>query len=252
MTVLVEDEAAEILVAAWRQGHQLADLPERVRPRTMEQAYTIQDITVRMRGATGGWKVAPPKDNGSPRCSPILMSRIFDSPAVLRLADLPAPEVEVEIAAHFARDLPKRNEPYTMAEVMAAIDFARPAIEVLSPRFRNRKAVSPLSAVADCQSNGAMVVGSGCIDWRSVDLATVGMTLSIDGQSVAKTAGGAPTAAVAAALTWLANHTVDRNGGLKADQIVITGSRLGPIPLKPGCRAEADIQGLGRVSLTIE
>jgi 2-keto-4-pentenoate hydratase len=95
------------------------------------------------------------------------------------------------------------------------------------------------------------VLGPGRTDGLSLEFATVAMRLRIDGAQVADTAGGATTEAVLGALVWLANHAAARNGGLKAGQIVITGARLGPVPIT-GSTAEAEVEGLGTVSLTLQ
>jgi 2-keto-4-pentenoate hydratase len=248
----IENEAAEVLVAAWRSGQRLTDLPEALRPPTVNQAYAIQDAFVRLHGPIGGWKVAPAQDENDPLCSPIPEAFIFESPATLPAVRLPAPEVEVELAIRFAHALPGRSEPYDASQVTEAIGSVHPAIEVLSSRFEDRNAVSPLTSVADIQNHGAMVVGSGRDDWRPLEFSGIAMTLSVDRQPVAGTDGGASTAAVLDALAWLANHAVRRDGGLKAGQFVITGSRVGPVPVAPGSAVEADVDGIGRLALTID
>jgi 2-oxo-3-hexenedioate decarboxylase/2-keto-4-pentenoate hydratase len=49
------------------------------------------------------------------------------------------------------------------------------------------------------------------------------------------------------ALTWLANHLAARGDGLEAGQIVLTGSLVKTVWLKPGDRVRMELDGLGTV-----
>jgi 2-keto-4-pentenoate hydratase len=243
------EQAALLLVGARQGGHRLADLPEDVRPATIEDAYAIQDAANRHLGPVGGWKVGPRRDGEEPRCAPISAELIKSSPATLSRSQTPAAEAEVEIAVKLGRDLPPRRHPYTADDLRAAIASVHPAIEVLSSRFLDRKAVAPLTAIADGQSNAAVILGEGRCDWAALDLGTVAMRLRLDGKEVKATQGGSATEDMLAALAWLADHAAARDGGLKKGDVVITGARLGPWPIG-GAQTEADAEGLGTVRLT--
>jgi len=247
------DRAASVLVETRRGRRRLADLPADLQPTSMAEAYAIQDAVVALTGAVGGWKVAPAGNNPEPRCAPIPAANLHASPATLATGELlMAPEIEVEIAVRFSKDLPPRTKPYTTDEVTAAIGSIHPALEVLSSRFENRKAVSPLTAIADAQSNGSAVFGPALTNWQSVDFSTVGMVLFFDGKQVGQTDGGASNADVFASLVWLANSGAVRQGGLKAGQVVITGARIKPVVVpKSGTAVKADVVGIGSVSATV-
>jgi 2-keto-4-pentenoate hydratase len=51
------------------------------------------------------------------------------------------------------------------------------------------------------------------------------------------------------ALTWLANHLSKRGIGLKAGDIVTTGTCITPLPIAPGDRVIAEFLGLGQVTV---
>lgn len=243
--------AARLLADAGATGRRIADLPAPLRPTTAAQAYAIQDETMRLHGPAGGWKVAPPKDGGEPRCAPILASRIAESPAVLPAVGLCEPELEVEIALRLGRDLPRRSAPYSQAELADAIASVHPAFEVLSSRYQDRKAVSALSTLADCQSNGAAVIGQPLSDWHEIEFGAISIGLFCDGRTIGATEGGATSESVLAAVAWLANHAAERCGGLRRGQVVLTGARIGPVRVSPQTLIDADFLDLGRVSLAI-
>lgn len=242
-------QAALLLVEARRGGHRLADLPEGLRPTTIEQAYAIQDATIQQLGPIGGWKVGPRRGGADPACAPVSAALIKGSPAQVATGEAPKAEAEVEIAVRLGRDLPPRGTLYEPGDLRAAIAAVVPAIELLSSRFVDRKAATPLSAVADSQSNAAIVLGDDVADWRGLDLAKVAMRLRLNGTEVARTEGGPGTDDVFSALAWLANHVAARTGGLKKGDVVITGARVGPWPLGEAA-TEAEVVGLGTVSVS--
>lgn len=250
MSLSTADQAATILTEARRGGHRLADLPEELRPANVAEAHAIQDATLRHLGAIGAWKVSPIRPDAEPGCAPIAASLITSSPATYTAAQLPEAEAEVEIAVKLGRNLPPRAAPYTADDLREAIATVHPAIEVLSSRFINRKAVAALTAVADGQSNAAIVLGAARKDWAGLDFGKVAMRLRLDGKEVTATEGGTPTDTVLASLAWLANHAGKRHGGLKQGDVVITGARLGPWRIGTAT-ATADVDGLGEVSITI-
>lgn len=244
------EEASLALYEARQSGSPLLDLPERLVPATIEDAYAIQDVTLGRNGALAGWKVSA-KPGAEPRCAVFSSRDLATSPATVDVSRM-RPEVEVEVGLTLARDLPPTDRTYGEADVLAAIGSVHLAIELISSRFVNRKAVSPLSAIADHQSCSGVFMGPAVADWQAVDFATVDMDLSFDGTSVVQKAGGAGRAEVLPWLVWLANHAAKRNGGLRAGQVIITGARLGPAPA-PGVRSVvATSKVLGRIELTLD
>ncbi len=138
--------AAAILFSARQNLRPITDLPPALQPQTIVDAYAIQDAVVAMQGPIAGWKLGMPAASADQRCAPVAAPYVFASPAdSMSGALLIAPEIEVEIAVRFARDLPPREAPYTAVDVEAAIGSVHPALEILSLRYVNRRAVAPLS-----------------------------------------------------------------------------------------------------------
>ena len=52
-----------------------------------------------------------------------------------------------------------------------------------------------------------------------------------------------------ATLSWLANHLAERGRGLKAGMVVITGSVIPTMSIKPGDHAMFSVAGLGDVEV---
>jgi 2-keto-4-pentenoate hydratase len=249
MSISIEQQAMSALLAADRDGPLLA-LPEALRPQTLAQAYAIQDAVVGA-GAIGGWKVAPAKPGFEPRCAPIPLSRFHPSGSRVGDKVFRAPEFEIEIALEIGHDLPLRDRPYGTDDVVGAIAGTRAAIEVICSRFIDRKAVSMLEAMADAQSNAGVVAGPELSAWQGLDCSNVAMSVLVNGAVARTCAGGPSTDEVLGALVWLANHAAQRNGGLKAGQIIITGARISPFLVRPGDRVVATVEGVGTVEMEI-
>jgi 2-keto-4-pentenoate hydratase len=155
----------------------------------------------------------------------------------------------VELALHLAQDIAAGA---TADQVVGAIGGVSLAFEILDSRFVDRKAVSPLTALADAQSNRAFVAGPGRAQWSALDCGAVPLALLADGNVVGEVAGGATSAQVAEALVWLAGHAAARGKALRKGQIIITGSRIGPVPLPPCKSLSAHGEGVGTVSLILQ
>jgi 2-keto-4-pentenoate hydratase len=245
-------QVAALLLDVRRSGRLMEALPEVLRPATLDEAYAIQDRTAAALGGIGGWKSGPPEGGKATYVTVLPAADVHNSPAALPGLWPFKPEMEVEIAARFGTGLPLRAAPYMRDEVAAAIASVHPAIEVIGSRFVNRKALDPLTGIADLRSNVAMILGPPVTDWRPMDFGSVAMTLSFDGKEVAAIPGGPSTDTAVQVLLDVVNHAGGRSGGVRAGQVVITGARIRPVRVPDGTRRiVAEAAGLGRVVLTL-
>lgn len=243
------ETAARLLVDARRSGRKLAALPPDCRPADIAGAYAIQDATLRAIGPIGGWKVGAASPDAEPGCAPLPASGIMASPLSLPSAQYGLLGIETEIAFKFARDLPPRAAPYTRAEVLAAVGSLHPVIEVVDTRYADMKAQDPLSLLADLQSHAALVVGPARTSDLAIDQTKQHVRQMFDGAVSAERTGGNTAGDVLRIVTWLANHVTQRAGGLKAGQIVTSGSCTGMMPTRPGSTVRSELAGLGAVEI---
>ena len=243
-------QAAELLVAARRSRRPLDGLPGALRPADAAAAFAIQDDVMALLGErAGGWKVG--LTPGAPAtCAPLFASLIHPSPLAIPAAEVPLLGVEAEIAVRLGRDLPPREKPYARADVLAAIDAVAPAIEIVDSRLTGFLKAAPMDKLADNVGNGAFVHGAPVADWRSLDLSALRVRLELGGKTLVDKVGGCPSGDPLVAVAWLANHLTGRCGGLKAGQIVTTGSCVGMPFAKSGDTAIASFDGLGAAQVT--
>jgi 2-keto-4-pentenoate hydratase len=160
-------------------------------------------------------------------------------------AELLQPRVEAEVAFVLGEDLPAGD--VTGPEVLRAIAFVLPAIEVVDSRIRGWD-ISIFDTVADNASSGLFVTGGAPRRLDEIgDLRAAEMTLEVDGQVVSSGTGADCLGHPLNAVVWLANAVAERGDPLRAGEIVLSGS-LGPlVPVAPGATYEARITGLGSV-----
>lgn len=248
---MVDDRAtraATLLVEARKTGKGLAELPADCRPRNDDEAYAIQDAVAQNTGPIHGWKTGAATPQTEPAYAPIFS--VLAAPGRFPAKTQRLFGIEAEIAFRLARDLPKRDRPYTRDEVVAAIASMHPAVELVDSRFADWQKVDAASKLADNQSNGALIHGPAVADWQKLglDLARPPITVTIDGKVVAETtgnSGGDPLRL----LTALANHCTGRSGGLHAGDMITTGSITGVTFAKPGTTVTADFLSLGTIRL---
>ena len=246
---------ADRLVAARRGGALVGDVAGGEQPTTQAEAFAVQDaVLARLGGGVAAWKVggAPGTDN---TCGPVLAGLVMDSPARLDGKACRLMAVECELAFRLGRDLPVRAQPYTTAEAHAALDTMYVAIEQVEARVAAWPKAPGLVQLADFMANAALIVGSPQPVPASVDVAKTRVQLEIGGKikkdQVGTYAGGDPFALIA----WLANHLAQRapvlsGRGLKAGDVITTGSWTSYDFAGPGQTVRAIFPGIGEASLS--
>jgi 2-keto-4-pentenoate hydratase len=243
-------QAAELLLSARRTMKPIDDLPAELRPRTLEEAYFIQDAMLDVLGKADGWKVGAPSPDATPRYAP--MPFILEQGGMVGAQFRRMRGVEAEIAFLMGKDLPPRRQPYTRDEVVAAIASCHPAIELLESALQDPDAADRLTAVADLQSNGGFIPGDAVPGWQSFDFASMGAQMNVDG--FVRVTGGKNSAGsdLVWLVQWLANEAQDRTGGLQAGQWITTGSWTGKILTESDSVAIARFPHFGEVSVRFE
>ena len=241
--------AGQLLLDVRQSGRRLDVLPDDLRPQTAAEAYAIQEIVLREIGVAGGWKVGAKSPLAEPTCAPLPATLILRSPHQFPAGAFACNGVEAELAFTFSRDLPWRNAPYTEAEIPAAVASVHPAIEVVDSRFHDLAAVDPLSLLADFQSNGALVLGTGVALPDSFVPDAQIVRLDVDGARTVEGRGGNPAGNLFRLLAWLANHVAARCSGLRRGDVVTTGSWSGMRFFPAGTRIAVDFPGIGGVDL---
>jgi 2-keto-4-pentenoate hydratase len=230
-------------------------------PRSNEEAYAIQHEMAALSGAPAlGFKVGSTSleaqrmlGTDEPGSGLLLAPYVYESPVRIVIEPAHTPAVEGEFAFKLARDLPPRAAPYARDEVADALAAVAAAIEVVGSRFSGGLAgKGRLLVTADCGANIAFVVGPWRPYVRSLDLKTHPVAITINGVLRGTGTGGRALGDPMNVLVWLANQQSAAGRGLKAGEIVSTGTCTGLDSVAPGDRVQADFADLGIVEISFE
>ncbi|GAA3442927.1 2-keto-4-pentenoate hydratase [Planomonospora venezuelensis] len=253
-------DAADRLLEAARSGKPCPPVREMLPDRSAAAGYAVQEINTRRALAEGrrpvGRKIgltskAVQEQLGVDRPD---FGMLFADMACLDGLPVPAgrflqPRAEAEIALVLRSDL--EGGPFTVADVIRAVDFVLPAIEIVDSRIAGWD-ITLVDTIADNASSGAFVLGTTPVPLIGLDLRLAGMTMNRRGQEVSTGAGAACLGNPLNAAVWLANALAGTDFPLRAGDIVLTGA-LGPVvPVEAGDVFEAHIDGVGSVRAVFE
>jgi 2-keto-4-pentenoate hydratase len=173
----------------------------------------------------------------------------YSDGAELPYSRLVAPRAEAEVAFVMERDL--NSAPHGFAEVIRAVAFALPAIEVADSRIQAWD-ITLLDTVADNASCGLYVLGGRPVALGDVDLREAKMSMSLDGLVVSTGSGSDCLGHPLAALRWLADALCDRGIPLRAGDVIMSGALGAMVSAGRGSELVATISGLGSVHARLE
>jgi 2-keto-4-pentenoate hydratase len=245
-------QAAEILLEARRSLQPIRELPPALRPKTIEEAYIIQDFMLQALGEIGGWKVGASTPLAIPLYAPMPLGNFAASGERVTKQFRRLRGVEGEIAFHLGKDLPQRSVPYSRAELVDAIAGCHPAIEMLESALLDPDAADRLTAIADLQSNGGFVYGEAVPGWQQFDFEDESAEMIVDGFVRVAQGKNAAGGDLLRLVLWLANEGSSRTHGLRAGQWITTGSWTGKILADSNSVAIARFPNFGEVSVRFE
>ena len=253
--------AAQYLLAEHQANKTFGSIPSEFVPRTLAEAYAMQDALQSLMAATHGpvaeYKTAlttpvMQKVVGftEPAVGAILGKTIYQSPYTLRSADYGHLGIECEIAVRLGADLPLAQAPFSRDQVVDAIESLMVAFELIDDRHADyaQLTVQVLSAIADNAWNAGVILGSPVLAWSEIDLAAAHGTLFINGALAGEGHGRDVMGHPLDALMWLANTLAQRGKPLTQGMVVMTGSIISTKFLHPGDSARFGVKGLGEVS----
>ena len=223
-------------------------------PTTEADAYTIQTDMIAGAGETlVGWKLGatvaaslPVIGIEQPFIGPLFARFCHEDGATLPA--LPGQALETEFTVRLKSDLPHRPDSYGKDELKAAIGALVPSFEVIGLRFDGGVPGAGYRTIADGGLNVATVLGPDVTDWDTKKIGAHVVHLSVNGTHVAT---GKPADLIwehlIDAIGWLTTHPHMADRGLRAGDLIMTGSMTGMTPIQPGDQAEADFGAFGKI-----
>ncbi len=243
------------LLLETRATHRAAAPPSQSRPLSLADAYRIQDelrdALVNRGERLVGWKAGftskgPQRAFGvdHPVCGFLLASGVFPTGEAVPVARFAQLAVEVEVAFVMRREL--AGPGVSAATALTAVEGALPALELVDFRFGGTPTAA--DAVADGVFANAIVLGQPLTPVAAIDLALEGVVYEQNGQVAATNTAAEVLGNPLNSLAWIANHLAGRGLGLRAHDIVMTGSISTLLRPTAGDVVSARFTRLGSVS----
>lgn len=234
----------------------VAPLTEQAPGITVADAYRIQQINVKHRVGNGavirGHKIGLTSvamqqqlDVDEPDFGVLFDEMLVEEGDPISIVDLVEPRVEAEIAFVMGSDL--QGPGVSTVDALRAVAGALPAIEVIDSRIANWRIKLP-DTIADNASCARVVCGGRLTPVDNLELRTIGMVVTVDGEVVATGAGAAVLGNPIRCVAWLANTLGGLGTCLKAGDLVLAGALHASLPVDVGTTVRADFAELGSVT----
>ena len=153
--------------------------------------------------------------------------------------------IEPEIAFVIAHDLPPRATPYTDAEIRAAIGEARMVLEFITTHYADRAAATPPEILADAYSHHALFIGPVIPNVLDHPLERLHVNIRTADGPLFDKVHPHPSGHPLKSLGWLVHFLNGRGQGVKAGQIVTTGSYAGIVEAPLGVPVQVQLNDFG-------
>lgn len=252
--------AAETLWGLWQRGDVTDALPPSLAPCNRAEGYAVQAEFDRLSGNTRvGWKIAATSAAGQrhigvdgPLLGRIFAARVHKPGTVVPLLKNRMRVAEPEFAFRFGRTLAPRATPYSVDEVMAAVESLHLALELPDSRFAEFASVGGPALIADNACANELVLGDAVrADWRQIDLSRHPVKARVDGRYDRSGSGANVLGDPRLALTWSVNELIKLNIAMTAGEFVTTGTSVVPLELMPWDHVSADFGLLGTIAVAI-
>jgi len=248
------ERACTLLIAAHQRAQRFASRAQATLS-DLRDVYRIHQGVLHVIAAgarVDTWKVSPPRADTPATGAPVLPGRRVGSPAVVNVAGFRMLGIEAELAFRFGADLLPRSQPYTDKEIIAAVQEICVAIELCDTRLADWADAPPLWRLADFQSGAMLIVGEARRDWRTIDFAQQEVELVINGEVRARNRGSHPTVDPSRLLPAIVAHCIEHSDGLRAGDVLTTGSWSGMTQAAPGDAIRVRFPGIGSAELTLQ
>ena len=251
--------AAAALLQADRGRSQIGLLTEAFPDMDLNDAYAIQAELVRLKMAEGrrqiGWKIgltsrAMQAALGitTPDSGVLFDDMLFDNGATIPRDRFIAPRIEAELAFVLKAPLSGRVSP---EQVIAATEYVVPALEILDTRIERISASGQArkvqDTIADNAANAGLVLGTTRLD-PAGNLRWQGAIVKRNGVVEETGLGAGVLDDPAMGIVWLAERLAAQGAGMRAGDVVLSGSFIRPIECPPESRIEADFGPAGQIT----
>ena len=249
--------AAQFIADAHDRRENFSNLPEDLNPPTIADAYAGQaalaDIWSAKYGAVAGLKIATTTKVmqelmgiDHPCGGVIFEKRVHTSPAALKTTDYIHVMLECELAVRVSRDLDGPAGSHTATSVSNAVGEVMAAFELIEDRNAVYADCDVRTLIVDGSWNAGIVLGPSIPAPADMELNGLQGRLTVNGELPFEGKTDDPMGALA----WVANLACEHGRPLKKGMVVITGSVLATLAIKPGEDFHFVLDGVGETRMT--
>lgn len=255
--------AADDLFKAEASQSQIGLLSLRHPELNMDDAYRIQAALATQKKSSGraviGWKIGLTSKAMQqalkidiPDSGVLFDNMLFETGATVPAGRFIQPRIEAEIA--FVMKAPLVRDNLTREDVLAAVDYVVPSIEILDTRIvrvdaSTGKTRSVFDTISDNAANAGIVLGNEQHALDEHDLRWVGAIVSRDDEVEETGLGAGVLNDPVESVLWLARRITQYGQQIDAGQIILSGSFIRPVECPSGSRIMADFGAFGSVSV---
>ncbi|MDP9474986.1 MAG: fumarylacetoacetate hydrolase family protein [Actinomycetota bacterium] len=215
---------------------------------SLEDAYAIQGEVARLRAAEGelvaGYKVGCTGPNvreqfgmDGPVRGFLYETELYPSGAKLSYASYANLAIEGELAVRLGDDA-------EIARVFPVIELHNYVFRSKSPNLQELIANNGLHA-------GVVLPDTEGVQWCGEEPLDGALRVEINGRTVEEGPMSGVPGGPAGSMEWLRRHLAAYGLALRPQQLVLTGTPLGLIPIRPGDSVRVTAEGLGSVEATV-
>ena len=249
----------EQLLEAERSKQPIAPLTVTMNKISVKEAYSIQLEQIRQKLAAGavvkGLKIGLTSkamqemlNVHTPDYGFVLDTMMYAEETGVSVERFIQPRVEFEIAFIFKKQLIGPN--ITVKDVIDAIDYVVPAVEIIDSRIRNWE-IKFEDTVADNGSSAGAILGKKRTKLSEIgDITAIEMFVYRNGEFLDQATSAAVLGNPLQAIVWLANEVSSYGVKIEPGMFVLSGALSKAVPFNAGDSFEADFGILGKVSVT--
>ena len=254
-----EAEAFRLLSDCFTSGKLIDCLPKQLRPKSYEQAYSIQSKQDEFSTSRIGWKIAATSKAGQAHIgvNEPLIGRLNSKMLVkqgrpVSLWSNRMKVAEAEFVFKFEKNVSPRKKLYEHDEVIDFISDLYLGLEFPNSRFNDFATVGFLSLIADNACAHQFMLGPLVPEiWRDMKLSSHSVKGIISDSKIYYGTGANVLGDPKKALLWFVNEASKYNITIKAGEIVTTGTCTIPMRIAPEDRLVVDFGKLGSMSCDI-
>lgn len=237
------NDLADYILQAQDEKREIQKITAMKQPElTIAEGYLIQEQLVKKRLARGETILGPKMGLTSqaklkqmnvtdPIYGYVFQSMYIAEGSTIELEDFIHPKVEPEIGFILKQEL--KGPGVTKEQVIEATEYVFPAIEIIDSRFENFDFTMP-DVVADNTSASGAVIGTTMRDPKKLELETIGVHLTINGEIKSIGAGAAVLGHPANAIAALANMLSEKGETVKVGQPILSGGLTAATSISKG------------------